>query len=156
MRIANEVWLASAADGSVDRAIARDRTPRPSRPPESELQGAQHTCRQYHQRRVESAPPFGPTPPSNSFSTPPSTAHRPRPTARRDRHFLPGRVHASNGLVPRTRRLARTDDNCAAFTRAATLGATAHTRKGLKVPCSAAELPAREILVSSRLDSAEC
>ena len=35
-----------------------------------------------------------------------------------------------------------TDDNFAAFARMPTLGATAHRPKGLKVPCSAAELPA--------------
>jgi hypothetical protein len=36
-----------------------------------------------------------------------------------------------------------TDDNCAGIARVPTLGATAHTPRGLKVPCSAAELPAR-------------
>ena len=35
------------------------------------------------------------------------------------------------------------DDNFAVFARTPTLGATAFTPKGLKVPCSAAELPAR-------------
>ncbi len=40
----------------------------------------------------------------------------------------------------------RTDDNFAGFARIPTLGATAHTLKGLKVPCSAAELPAPAVL----------
>ena len=36
-----------------------------------------------------------------------------------------------------------TDDNCARFAPIPASGATAHRPKGLKVPCSAAELPAR-------------
>jgi hypothetical protein len=36
-----------------------------------------------------------------------------------------------------------TDDNCGRCAQVPTLEATAHTPKGLKVPCSAAELPAR-------------
>ena len=66
------------------------------------------------------------------------------------RHVQPVPLRAfMASVIPRLGSFASTDDNYAFSARIPTLGATAHRPKGLKVPCSAAELPARVVSLRS-------